>query len=725
MKVFRYRIIVGFILVFFGISTVLISRVYGFDEAYDASLSQQNNDGVSEDSDGDYSDEDETASGDSEEAETSARRGRGNVFVSPAARRKTFRKVAIMPFRAPVELVGASVADMFATGILRTYKYQLVERSQMERVLGEQALGLKGVTNSATAIKIGKLLGAQGVIIGTVPEYGYRAVGPKKCPSIGLNIRMIDVTDGTIVWSITSSGLSRTPTSLSSFAGRLIRKTVPQLIREMVRAGDTFAVNLPSPQVVSYKGKIRAAVIQVLADPPRVFKGYKLLRGRSAQGPFREVAFRRNTGERKTLTLKDRKLLDAETYYYKVAAVARNGLNGNPAGPFKITTAGPPGAVQNLSAKSGIIRKIPLSWASSGDSNIKGYAIYRKTPGGKWRKLEELEGSRQVSYVDEELKDGTTYQYRIVAINVVDVESPPSQIVSATTKGRPSPVTGFSAVSDQPRRIPLTWNAVVEPEVKGYIIYRSEKETGPFKEIETIEDKNTIKYTDSGESGGWGNNDDNLKDYTRYYYKIHSVNVVDVHSLDSPVISAITKPVPVPVAGLQAGQLEPRKVTLEWQLNPEPDIKTYEIFRSEKSPSDFNKIEEISGAKPQYVDKELDDGSTYFYKIRAVDKDGLIGKFSRVVSSKTKPVPRKPEGLKAEVQGTQVFLTWLPNPEPDIKKYVVFNAGFWSKDKIGETAETRLSINAHKGDSYRIKIIAIDSTDLESEASEEVNVDVK
>jgi len=715
MRMFRHRVIIGLILVFFGLSAVLISRAYSGEVSEE--IVEQNLERPSQVSNENYGSENETMPEDSGNSETSMSGRSGNAFVSPAARRKIFRKVAIIPFRAPVELVGASVADMFATGILRTYKYQLVERSQMERVLGEQALGLKGVTSSATAIKIGKLLGAQGVIIGTIPEYGYRAVGSQKLPSIGLNIRMIDVTDGTIVWSITNSGLAKTASSLSGFAERIIRKTISQLMREMIRAGDTLAVNLPSPQVVSHKGKIRAVVIQVLADSPRTFRGYKLLRSRSARGPFRVVTSRRNTGEQKMITLTDRNLLDAETYYYKVAAVARGGFNGSPAGPFKVTTAGPPGAVQNLSAKSGLIRKVVLRWQSERDSNVHGYFIYRKTPNSNWQKIANIEERSQNNYVDEELKDGTRYLYRIVALNTVNVESPPSPSVAAVTKGRPAQVKGFSAVSKQPRRIPLTWEAVREPEVKGYIIYRAEKKTGPFEEIEAVEEKSTTKYTDEG--------DDGLKDNTRYYYKIHAINVVDVHSRDSRIVSAITKPLPVAVAGLRASQLEPRRVALRWKSNPEPDIAAYEIFRSTESPDDFGDIVKLSGNDLHYVDKDREDGTTYYYKVRAIDKDGLIGKFSKTVASRTKPIPKTPQGLKARTEGTRVVLQWQPNPEPDIRKYVIYKLGFFSKSKLGETEKPGFAFRGEKGKSYRIKIIAIDSTNLESEASEDVSIEVK
>ena len=52
-----------------------------------------------------------------------------------------------------------------------------------------------------------------------------------------------------------------------------------------------------------------------------------------------------------------------------------------------------------------------------------------------------------------------------------------------------------------------------------------------------------------------------LNDETRYYYKVQAVNLVDVHSEDSPTDNAVTKPVPEMVVGLQANQLEVKQVS--------------------------------------------------------------------------------------------------------------------------------------------------------------------
>ena len=181
----------------------------------------------------------------------------GDVFVSPKVKNKVYRKVAVMAFKAPREIVGTSISDMFTTELLKTYKYELIERNQIEQILDEQVLSLKGVTDSQLAVKIGEILGVDGVLVGTVPEFGYTNVGNTDLPTVGINIRMIDVQTGTIVWSISNSAISKQPVSLSAFARGLIKTSISGLIMELVRNGDTVGAHLQSPYILDVDAGIR------------------------------------------------------------------------------------------------------------------------------------------------------------------------------------------------------------------------------------------------------------------------------------------------------------------------------------------------------------------------------------------------------------------------------------------------------------------------------------
>ena len=275
----------------------------------------------------------------------------GSVFVSPNAKSLVVNKVAVFPFKAPVELAGASVADVFATEILRSYKYNLIERSQMEQVLGEKALGLQGVTSSSEAIQLGKLLGVEGVILGTVPEYGLRAVEDKQLPALGINVRMISVDDGSIIWSASDSAIGGERDTLSAFSSQMVRRIMSQLNKEWIRNGDTMAVNLPTAALRSIAGGIREITIEIMPQSTNVFSSFRVFRSRTEAGQYSLIGSTKNAGGSKLPVYVDKGLLDAETYYYKVSGVAPSGLNGRPVEAHFATTIGAPAPVNSFFAQ--------------------------------------------------------------------------------------------------------------------------------------------------------------------------------------------------------------------------------------------------------------------------------------------------------------------------------------------------------------------------------------
>jgi len=152
------------------------------------------------------------------------------VYVAPVP--SSILRVAVMPFKASTELIGTSASDLFVTELLRTGRYQLVERSQLSRVLGEAEVSLSGLTEER-AIELGHMLGADGVIIGSVDEYGTIAVKGKSLAVVGLSVRLIDCNSGRVMWSASLSDCSKyAHTPLSSQARKVVRTTVIILSRQ-------------------------------------------------------------------------------------------------------------------------------------------------------------------------------------------------------------------------------------------------------------------------------------------------------------------------------------------------------------------------------------------------------------------------------------------------------------------------------------------------------------
>jgi fibronectin type 3 domain-containing protein len=135
-------------------------------------------------------------------------------------------------------------------------------------------------------------------------------------------------------------------------------------------------------------------------------------------------------------------------------------------------------------------------------------------------------------------------------------------------------------------------------------------------------------------------------------------------------------------------------------------------------------IQDVAGNILQFSDQGLKDGVKYYYRVRAVDKDGLEGQYSETVAAATKPVPAKPTGVRAVVEGNQIRLTWQPNAENDIAKYVVGQKGFLFWDRIGESTGTEYMFRGEmkKGKTLTFRITAVDQTNLEGEPSDEISV---
>jgi len=67
--------------------------------------------------------------------------------------------------------LGRAAADELATQLVQSGKYTVIERAQLDAILQEQHLGASGAITPATAAKVGKLLGAQLILTGSITQF--------------------------------------------------------------------------------------------------------------------------------------------------------------------------------------------------------------------------------------------------------------------------------------------------------------------------------------------------------------------------------------------------------------------------------------------------------------------------------------------------------------------------------------------------------------------------
>ena len=70
--------------------------------------------------------------------------------------------------KGEAEVYGDLLSDKMITQLVNLRRFRVVERSALDKILQEQALDVSGVVDEATAVQIGKVAGADAIVLGSV-----------------------------------------------------------------------------------------------------------------------------------------------------------------------------------------------------------------------------------------------------------------------------------------------------------------------------------------------------------------------------------------------------------------------------------------------------------------------------------------------------------------------------------------------------------------------------
>src|SRR5579872_1538199 len=68
--------------------------------------------------------------------------------------------------------VGKGIVDLLVTGLVKDGTYSVIERKALDKILAEQNFSNSDRANPASAAKIGKILGLDAIIVGSITEFG-------------------------------------------------------------------------------------------------------------------------------------------------------------------------------------------------------------------------------------------------------------------------------------------------------------------------------------------------------------------------------------------------------------------------------------------------------------------------------------------------------------------------------------------------------------------------
>ncbi len=123
------------------------------------------------------------------------------IVTSAVAQRKT--RIAVLRFEDQTtthwwqsDKMGDAAADVFMTELLNTGTFSVIERARLNDILKEHNLVAQGGVTPQSAVQLGKLLGAQLMVVGSITEFGTEVHGAR-FRGIGGNVAtyrcMIDV----------------------------------------------------------------------------------------------------------------------------------------------------------------------------------------------------------------------------------------------------------------------------------------------------------------------------------------------------------------------------------------------------------------------------------------------------------------------------------------------------------------------------------------------------
>ena len=126
---------------------------------------------------------------------------------------------------------GSIVAGLLSSEFSRLNNVTVIERGQIESVLEEQALQLSGVISSKEALKVGKLLGANAVLVGDLSNYVTWENVLGWGSTVAFSVRMIEVGSGKV---ILNSAISRARNNHDIFANCQV--TAKEMVDKIIKA---------------------------------------------------------------------------------------------------------------------------------------------------------------------------------------------------------------------------------------------------------------------------------------------------------------------------------------------------------------------------------------------------------------------------------------------------------------------------------------------------------
>lgn len=149
---------------------------------------------------------------------------------------KQRRTVAVLPLvnLTPQPQAGRIVGDILTTELYMVPQLEIIERTQMiDQLLADAEADVEFAMDKMVAQRAGQQLGVDAVVYGSVSEFRYKR-GLDQSPAVGVNVRMLDVKTGEVLWASSSSLTGGCFFVCDDSLNRLAQKACHNIVLEML-----------------------------------------------------------------------------------------------------------------------------------------------------------------------------------------------------------------------------------------------------------------------------------------------------------------------------------------------------------------------------------------------------------------------------------------------------------------------------------------------------------
>jgi fibronectin type 3 domain-containing protein len=464
----------------------------------------------------------------------------------------------------------------------------------------------------------------------------------------------------------------------------------------------------------------------------------------------------------------DTAVTDGTKYYYKVAAVNSAGTSAQSSEVSATPTSGVtiPPVPTGVSATAGT-NQVSLGWTAS--SGATSYNVYRSTSSGGEGTTAYASGITGTSYTNTAVTDGTKYYYKVAAVNSAGTSAQSSEVSATPTSGGSLPPNtavlqidaGGGAVS--PFVADEYYSAGNEFSSSATINTSGQTNPAPAAVYQSVRWNASFNYTLPGLTAGTNyvvrlhfvelsftgagdrifnvaiNGTSVLSNFDIYAHVGENAALVEQFvvaanssgqivvsltqgSADNPSIAGLEIWTPAAIAPAPTGLTATAgngQVGLAWTASS--GAASYNVYRGTSAGGESGTAIATGVTSTSYTDSTVVNGTTYYYKVAAVNTGGTSGMSNEASAQPHVVPPVAPANPSASAGFGSVGITW--SASQGATSYIIYRGTTAGGEgstayATGISGTSYTDTNVSAGTTYYYKIVAVDSAGDSPDSSE-------